>query len=100
MKTYFLALITLFPFFAISQTNTKIANEAFVLTRMVAKFHVAPRNVNDTFSTDIYNQMLLKTDEAKVFFTKDDIAKLSSFATLIDDEIKQKNTDFLNLLTN
>jgi len=34
-----------------------------------------------------------------VYFTKDDITKLAAYATVIDDEIKQKNTDFLNLLT-
>ena len=99
MKTFSLALITLIPIFASAQTPAKIANEAFVLTRMVAKFHVAPRNVNDTFSVDVYNQMLLKADEAKVFFTKEDVTKFSAYATLIDDEIRQKHTDFLNLFT-
>ncbi len=99
MKTFSLALITLIPIFASAQTAAKIANEAFVLTRMVAKFHVAPRNVNDTFSVDVYNQMLLKADEAKVFFTKEDVTKFSAYATLIDDEIRQKHTDFLNLFT-
>jgi len=100
MKPFFLVLITLIPVFALSQTTSKIANEAFVVTRMVAKFHVAPRSLNDSFSTDVYNQMLIKADEGKEFFTKDDIAKFSAFRTLIDDEIKQKNTDFLTLFTN
>ncbi|HWB27119.1 MAG TPA: hypothetical protein VG738_16695 [Chitinophagaceae bacterium] len=54
-----------------SQPAAKIADEAFVITRMVAKFHVEPRNVNDSFSTDVYSQLLLKTDEEKLFFTKD-----------------------------
>ncbi len=86
------------PFLVIAQPG-KIANEAYVVTRMVAKFHVAPRAVNDTFSIDVYNQMLQKTDEAKALFTKDDIGKLSVYTTLIDDEINKKNTDYLNLLT-
>lgn len=94
-------LITLFPIFTLAQPTptAKIASQAFVVTRMVAKFHVAPRNVNDSFSLDVYNQLLLRADDDKQFFTQGDIAKFSPFATLIDDEIKQKNTDFLNLFT-
>lgn len=98
MKIFLSTLIFLVPFIALTQPN-KIANEAFVVTRMVAKFHVAPRNINDSFSTDVYEQMLLKTDEEKIFFTQTDIAALSKYSALIDDEIKQKNTDFLTLLT-
>lgn len=70
-----------------------------MLARMVAKFHVAPRTVNDSFSLDVYNQMMEKTDGSKVLFTKNDIARFAPYTTLIDDEIKQKNTDFLNLFT-
>lgn len=99
MKPYIVALIILLPVFAVSQNTTKIANEAYVLTRMVAKFHIAPRNVNDSFSTDVYNQMLQKADGGKNLFTGDDIAKLLPFSTAIDDEIKRKNTDYLNLFT-
>lgn len=99
MKTLFLALTTLSSIFATAQTPAKTANEAFVLTRMIAKFHVAPRNVNDSFSVDLFNQMLFKADESNLFFTKDDIQKLLPFASRIDDEIKQKNTDFLNLFS-
>lgn len=70
-----------------------------MLTRMIAKFHVAPRNVNDSFSLDVYDQLLYKTDPDHVLFTKDDIAQFDAFSTRIDDEIKQKKTDFLNLFT-
>lgn len=99
MKNVFATLITALPFLAFAQTPAKIANEAFIVTRMVAKFHVAPRNLNDTFSADVYSQMFKRLDPNKVYFTKEDIAKLAPYTTIIDDEIKQKNTDFLNLLT-
>jgi len=99
MKQFLSTLIFFIPFLCLAQTPAKTANEAFVLTKMVAKFHVSPRNINDSFSLDVYNQMLEKTDESKVLFTKDDIAKFAPYATLIDDEIKQKNADFLTLFT-
>ncbi|MFX5562608.1 hypothetical protein ABTD73_19340, partial [Acinetobacter baumannii] len=42
---------------------------------------------------------LQKADGGKNLFTGDDIAKLLPFSTAIDDEIKRKNTDYLNLFT-
>jgi carboxyl-terminal processing protease len=99
MKKLFLALTAYIPLFAVAQTSAKIALEAFTITRMVAKFHVEPRDVNDAFSMDVFNQMLKQADENKVFFTADDITKFIPYSTLIDDEIKKKNTDFLNLFT-
>ena len=66
---------------------------------MVNKFHVEPRNVNDSFSRDVYNDILAETDEDKIYFTRDDINKLSTYTTTLDDEIKQRKTGFLTLLT-
>jgi carboxyl-terminal processing protease len=87
------------PFLSKCQTTDKAATEAFVLTRMVNKFHVEPRNVNDSFSVNVYNDILNETDEDKTFFTKDDISRLSVYTTTLDDEIKQRKTGFLNLFT-
>ena len=58
------ALIALFilPVLSFCQTTDKTANDAFVLTRMINKFHVEPRPINGVFSRDVYNGMLKATD--------------------------------------
>jgi len=88
------------PIISHSQTDDKIAHEAFMITRMVNKFHVQPREVNDQFSADVFSGMLLKADPDKVFFLKADIDRLSVYTGTIDDEIKQQKTAYLHLFTN
>jgi len=101
MKNPFAALITIIaiPTMACCQTATKIANDAFVITRMADKFHVQPRAVDDAFSTDVFKAMLTKTDGDKIFFTQNDIARLNKYNTAIDDEIKQRKTGYITLFT-
>lgn len=101
MKKHTATLIALImlPAFCYCQTSAKIANDAFVITRMVNKFHVDPRPVDDAFSTDVFNGMLLRADGDKTLFTKNDIARLAVYATTIDDQIKQRKTAYLDLFT-
>lgn len=96
-KTTTLFFLILSPLLSLCQTNDKVANDAFMLTRMVNKFHVDPRLVDDRFSKDVFTGMLAKTDPEKLFFTQSDINRLSFYNTSIDDEIKQRKTGYLNL---
>ena len=98
--TALIAFIAASPLLSLAQTPDKIANEAYVLIRMVNKFHVEPRDVNDRFSEDVFKGMLDKTDEGKIFFSKGDIGRLSKYMTAIDDEIKQRKTGYLTLFIN
>ncbi len=92
----FIALIII-PFLSNGQTTDKAANDAYLITRMVNKFHVEPRAVNDAFSASVFTGMLAKTDEDRIFFTKNDISRLNPYRTTIDDEIKRRKTAYLNL---
>ena len=102
MKTILLALLAFFiiPVLSFGQTNEKIANEAFVITRMANKFHVAPRPVNKVFSEDVFSAMLKKADEDRMFFTVNDIVRLGTYRNSIDIEIKQRKTNYLDLFIN
>ena len=99
MKRFIPLLVVLIisPFLSFCQTNEKTANEAYVLIRMVKKFHVEPREVNDVFSANLFKGMLDKTDDDRIFFTKSDISRLSAYTTTLDDEIKHRKTGYLNL---
>jgi carboxyl-terminal processing protease len=78
-----------------AQSLTKAANDAFILTRMVEKFHVQPRPINSEFSSDVYNLFMQKLDDEKLFFTAEDIKLLSAYQYKLQEQIKSKQTDFL-----
>ena len=100
-RTIYSKRILLISFFLLSQffvqaqpINTAVTN-AYILTRMIEKFHVQPRPLNDEFSSDVFRQFLKQLDENKIFFTTTDIATLSKLKFDLDDEIKNKQPTFL-----
>ena len=89
----------MFCFFTFAQSFNKQVNDAYLITRMVAKFHVQPRPLDNEFSKNIFIQLMKQLDEDRIFFTKKDINTLSKFEFNIDDEIKNKQSGFLTALT-
>ncbi len=103
MKKIISALIAFIiaPLLSNCQTTTdKIADQAFVVTRMVNKFHVDPRPVNDVFSANVFTGMLDRTDGDRIFFTKNDIIRLRTYTKTLDNEIKHRKTEYLTLFIN
>ena len=96
------AFITLIiaPLLSVCQTVDKIADQAFVVVRMVNKFHVEPRKVDKAFSEDVFATMLDKTDGGRLFFMQRDIGRLAAYRTHLDDEIKHRRAGYLNLFIN
>lgn len=82
---------------AFSQPADQQAARAFTVTRMIEKFHVSPRALDDSFSKDLLSSFLAKTDGDRTYFLASDIAEFNTYATRLDDEIKQKKPDFINL---
>jgi carboxyl-terminal processing protease len=81
-----------------AQPLNKAVGNAYIITRMAEKFHVQPRPVNDTFSNDLFNRFLNDLDEERIYFNRQDIARLSAYSLQLDDQVKQRKTDFLKLL--
>src|SRR5688572_23183054 len=96
-----LLLLSIFVLSCISSNAqfSRPVNDAFLITRMAEKFHFQPKPVNDSFSSNIYRKLLKELDGNRIFFTADDIKALSAFQFSIDDEIKNKRSAFLSLLT-
>lgn len=59
--------------------------------------HYQPRDVNDTYSEEVFELYLKRLDYSKRFFLQEDIDKLNAFRTAIDDEIKSSEYKFLDL---
>jgi carboxyl-terminal processing protease len=78
---------------------TKSANDALVVAVMVQKFHVQPKAVDDAFSTSVYTRLINQLDRQKIFFTTEDLQLLAPYKDKLDDEIRKKQTGFLQQLT-
>ncbi|PWT76576.1 MAG: hypothetical protein C5B59_06200 [Bacteroidetes bacterium] len=82
-----------------AQSAEKTALNAYLISRMVEKYHVQPRPLNDEMSAAIYSHLLESLDDQRIFFTQEDITKLSAFRLEIDDEIKNRQSTFLREFT-
>jgi carboxyl-terminal processing protease len=101
MKSAFSAFLIVFLFSSIrsaAQSTHSTADIAFTITRMAEIYHVQPRPVDKTFSFDLFAQMIRTLDADKIYFTGNDIRKLSSYQYALDDELLNKKEDFLKEL--
>ncbi len=82
----------------IAQALQQSVQDAYLISRMVEKFHVQPRPLDQALSASIYADILQDLDEERIFFTKEDIGKLSVYRDKLDDEVKNKKSAYLQLL--
>lgn len=78
-----------------AQSFTKAVDDAYLITRMVEKFHFQPKTLNDQFSADLFTKFLNALDAERIFFTAPDISLLEVYKFQLDDQIKNKRTEFL-----
>lgn len=100
MKKYFLAFFIPFSFLGNAQPVQKAAIDAFVITRMAAKYHIKPRVLDETLSADMYKTLLHKVDNEKLFLTQEDIKQLEPYQYKLHQEVAGKRSVFLQLLVN
>src|SRR5664279_1204073 len=98
MKCAFLPALILFLFSFLdlkAQLTRSTAEIAFTITRMAEIYHVQPRVVDKVFSYDLFNQLIHVLDADKIYFSGEDILKLSRFQYRLDDELLNKKEEFL-----
>ena len=81
------------------QTNDR---KVYIQDRMMSAIdaaHYAPRELNDSFSVHVYNELLETIDYDKKFFNKQDLAKLDKFKFGIDDELRNHSVAFYDNFT-
>jgi len=101
MKSVFLPIGILFLllFFKSEAQLTRPAAEiAFTITRMAEIYHVQPRPVDKSFSSDLFLLMIRALDADKIYFNAEDIRQLNTFRNSLDNELLNKKEDFLKLL--
>jgi carboxyl-terminal processing protease len=81
-----------------AQSLQKPVTDAYLVCRMVEKFHIQPRPLDDERSAAIFRELMSTLDDQRIFFTQDDVNKLAAYRLQLDDEIKGKKSNFLQLL--
>jgi carboxyl-terminal processing protease len=84
---------------ASAQDFSSSMNNAYLITRMVEKFHIQPRALNNELSNDLFNQIIKKADPERIVFTTEDLNQLNVYRFSLDEEINQRKTSFLQLFT-
>lgn len=69
-----------------------------LITYVLQKGHYDPKDINDQFSADVYENFIKGLDPLKRYFLASDITEFSKYKTEIDDQIKNKDLSFFNLV--
>lgn len=69
-----------------------------LITHVLERGHYEPKEINDAFSEEVFKNFINGIDPLKRYFTASDIEEFSQYKTKIDDQIKDKDLTFFNLV--
>src|SRR6202035_5826628 len=81
-----------------AQTTEAAAEIAYSITRLADIYHVQPRQVDKTFSIDLFTLMIRALDGDKIYFSSEDIRQLSLSKDKLAEQLLHKEEDFLKQL--
>ncbi|MBX9449373.1 MAG: carboxy terminal-processing peptidase [Taibaiella sp.] len=98
------AIIAFFSFrFMDTFSGTNAKNQHEVILKTVIKIlengHYSPKEINDSFSAQVFNKMFESLDYEKKFFLQSDVDELSKYKYQIDDQLKSNDITFFNELS-
>jgi carboxyl-terminal processing protease len=99
-RMVFLVVFVSFLFSAKAQTFKKVVNDAFVISRMVEKYHVQPRPVDRSFSEEWFTEIINTLDNDKIFFTAEDINQVNIYRFQLQNQLQLRQSNFIQLLYN
>jgi carboxyl-terminal processing protease len=71
-----------------------------LISYVLQKGHYDSKDINDSFSAEIYKDFINGLDPLKRYFLASDIEEFSKYETEIDDQIKNKELTFFDLVFN
>ncbi|MBT0607321.1 carboxy terminal-processing peptidase [Aequorivita echinoideorum] len=69
-----------------------------LIAYVLEKGHYDPKDLNDEFSAEVYKDFINGLDPLKRYFLASDIEEFSKYKTKIDDQIKNKELTFFDLV--
>lgn len=71
-----------------------------LITYLLEQGHFQPKDFNDEFSEEVYTRFLKTIDPYKHYFYTSDIKEFEPYKTELDDQIKNYDVQFFNLVYN
>ncbi len=69
-----------------------------IITYILEKGHYAPKDINDDFSVEVFEDFIDVLDPTKRYFQAEDIRDFEQYKFQIDDQIKNTDISFFNLV--
>ena len=97
-----LPLIFVFGLFTSYQTNANTDPKDKVLLTILkyvlTQGHYQPKQIDDTFSENVFNTFIENLDPSKRYFLQSDIDEFSTYKLEIDDQINNEDLSFFFLV--
>ena len=99
IRIFLFSLISVFLFGFINQKENPKKDKLLIeiISYVIERGHYDPREINDSFSENVFMNYLESLDGQHRFFLQSDIRSFESFRFKIDDEIKNAQINFFNL---
>jgi carboxyl-terminal processing protease len=95
LRCFFTAWLVIVSFAALAQSPVTVKQEANQFKKNLLEHHVNPRPIDDSFSKDVFDLFLKILDPNRQFFSQQDIAQISVYRTMIDDELNGSSWQLL-----
>lgn len=69
-----------------------------LITYVLEKGHYSPKQLDDAFSAEIYDRFIEGLDPLKRYFLLEDLQKFEAYKLDIDDQLKNKELEFFDLV--
>lgn len=80
------------------ETNDKDKLLLDLITYVLEKGHYEPKDINDSFSSNVFDDFIDIIDPTKRYFLESDIKEFEQYRFQIDDQIKNTDISFFNLV--
>lgn len=80
------------------ETNDKDKLLLDLITYVLEKGHYEPKDINDSFSSNVFDDFIDVIDPTKRYFLESDIKEFEQYRFQIDDQIKNTDITFFNLV--
>ena len=80
------------------ETNDKDKLLLDLITYVLEKGHYEPKDINDNFSSNVFDDFIDIIDPTKRYFLQSDIDEFEQYRYQIDDQIKNTDITFFNLV--
>ncbi|WP_222981711.1 carboxy terminal-processing peptidase [Flagellimonas meishanensis] len=104
-KNFILALlIMLVAVASCSFTNKSFENDdkdkllLDLITYVLERGHYEPKDLNDTFSSNVFDDFIDIVDPTKRYFLQSDVREFEKYRFMIDDEIRNTEITFFNVV--